>query len=244
MKEEMAEEKKSGIENNKKKIIALALALILLIGGTYAWLTLTLKGTKTTRLEAGTLALELTGESDAINIEDALPVTDEEGLASTPYSFTLVNTGTVESEYTVYLDKQAIDTTTLSDMPQNRIRYSLTKIVKQINGSRDSLGEDGDTEDTIISTVSRIENTLADISSDEAAAQLDSSADSDSTVLQPNQYIEYELRLWIDEEATNDELHPTVTENDQEVTKTAAYYGKLRIEATQVGIEDDEAYNG
>ena len=34
-------EKNKGVEANKKKIIALAVALVLLIGGTYAWLTIT-----------------------------------------------------------------------------------------------------------------------------------------------------------------------------------------------------------
>ena len=54
------------IENNKKKILALALALVLLIGGTYAWLTITLTGTRTTRIEAinisGTLNQSSGGE--------------------------------------------------------------------------------------------------------------------------------------------------------------------------------------
>ena len=66
-------EKNKGVEANKKKIIALAVALVLLIGGTYAWLTITLTGTKTTRIEAGTLSLELVDEANEINIEDALP---------------------------------------------------------------------------------------------------------------------------------------------------------------------------
>ena len=55
----MEKKNKNFVEKNKKQIVAIALALVLLLGGTYAWLTLTLNGTKKVRIEAGTLALEL-----------------------------------------------------------------------------------------------------------------------------------------------------------------------------------------
>ena len=42
----MEKKNKNFVEKNKKQIVAIALALVLLLGGTYAWLTLTLNGTK------------------------------------------------------------------------------------------------------------------------------------------------------------------------------------------------------
>ena len=238
----MKEEKKTGVEKNKKKIIALAIALILLVGGTYAWLTLTLTGTKTTRIEAGTLSLELTDEANAISMESALPMSDTEGLATTPYTFTLKNNGTINSEYTIYLDKQGVDTDTAFDMPQNRIAYTLTKVVKQKSTTTDG-------EDTVISTQTSEVKLLSDVASDDTTyATLDSSFDNDtltSTPLTPDQYIEYELRLWIHQDATTSEMEKEVAVSDgSSETKTiyAEYSGKLRIEATQENIEDDEAY--
>lgn len=218
-------EKNKGIEANKKKIIALAVALVLLIGGTYAWLTITLTGTKTTRIEAGTLSLELVDEANEINIEDALPMTDTDGEAQeNPYTFTLNNNGNISSVYTVYLDSVAIDET-LKAMPQNRVKYSVVKTIKTIVGSKDSLGEDGDTKDTVVST----ETLTTDVFSITGVAQ--DSKQLDTGTLAANNYIEYELRLWIDENATNEEM------------EKAAFAGKLRIEASQENIEEDQAYN-
>lgn len=218
-------EKNKGIEANKKKIIALAVALVLLIGGTYAWLTITLTGTKTTRIEAGTLSLELVDEANEINIEDALPMTDTDGEAQeNPYTFTLNNNGNISSVYTVFLDSVAIDET-LKAMPQNRVKYSVVKTIKTIVGSKDSLGEDGDTKDTVVST----ETLTTDVFSITGVPQ--DSKQLDTGTLAANNYIEYELRLWIDENATNEEM------------EKAAFAGKLRIEASQENIEEDQAYN-
>ena len=214
---------KRGVEGNKKKIIALAVALVLLIGGTYAWLTLTLTGTKTARIEAGTLSLELVDEANEINVENALPVTDDEGKATDPYVFTLNNNGNITSLYTVYLDSAAIDEG-LSAMPQNRVKYSVVKTVKTIVGSRDSLNEDGDAADTVVST----ETLATDVYN--SGAETISSKMLDTGSLASGNYIDYELRLWISSDATNDEM------------KNTAFAGKLRIEATQEGIENDAAY--
>ena len=199
--------------------------MVLLIGGTYAWLTITLQGTKTTRIEAGTLSLELVDEANEINIEDALPMTDTDGEAQeNPYTFTLNNNGNISSVYTVFLDSVAIDEA-LKAMPQNRVKYSVVKTIKTIVGSKDSLGEDGDTTDTVVST----ETLTTDVFSSTGEAQ--DSKQLDTGTLAANNYFEYELRLWIDENATNEEM------------EKAAFAGKLRIEASQENIEEDQAYN-
>ena len=221
----MKENEKNNIEGNKKKIIALAIALVLLIGGTYAWLSTTLHGKKITRIEAGTLSLLLVDEANEINMENALPMSDEEGLATTPYKFTLNNNGNITSLYTVYLDTTDIPSG-FTTMPQNRVKYSLVKTVKTINGVRDSVAKEGDsdTADTVVST----ETLATGVYNDNAEIISEKVLDSGS--LAANNYIEYELRLWIDSAAINEEI------------KDTAFAGKLRIEAKQEGIEDDEAY--
>lgn len=221
------------IEGNKK-IVALAAALILLIGGTYAWLTITLNGTKTARIEAGTLAMEILDETNAINIENAVPITDQEGRALTPYKFVIENKGTVSSEYSVYLDKQPIITESEFDMPQNRIKCHVTKTIKQKTGAEKAPETDQQVSqktDTYI---------LSDLDStkETTTALLDSSSGNGSDALEANQYIEYEVRLWIDQNATTAEMQ----KEENGVKKLATYGGKLRLEATQVGIEEDQAY--
>ena len=164
-------------------------------------------------------------EANEINIEDALPMTDTDGEAQeNPYTFTLNNNGNISSVYTVYLDSVAIDEK-LKAMPQNRVKYSVVKTIKTIVGSKDSLGEDGDTKDTVVST----ETLTTDVFSITGVAQ--DSKQLDTGTLAANNYIEYELRLWIDENATNEEM------------EKAAFAGKLRIEASQENIEEDQAYN-
>ena len=120
------------MKKEKKKVLyrfglPIILGTILLLGVSYAWLSLTLTGTKTNVLKAGTLSLVLddtTGEG--INITGAVPMLDEVGESQSPYTFTLTNNGTVESEYTIYLDDVALESneTRLSD---SVIKYNLVK---------------------------------------------------------------------------------------------------------------------
>ena len=83
-------------------------------------------------------------------------------------------------------------------MPQNRVKYSVVKTIKTIVGSKDSLGEDGDTKDTVVST----ETLTTDVFSITGVPQ--DSKQLDTGTLAANNYIEYELRLWIDENTGND----------------------------------------
>ena len=121
----MKKENKNFMEKNKKQVIAIALALVLLVGGSYAWLTTTLKGTKKVRIEAGTLSLVL-NEGNEINVEDSLPMTDIDGLKTDAYTFTLQNNGNVTSNYTIYLDDASIDSAD-ERFDDSALKYSLKK---------------------------------------------------------------------------------------------------------------------
>ena len=121
----MKKENKSFMEKNKKQVIAIALALVLLVGGSYAWLTTTLKGTKKVRIEAGTLSLVL-NEGNEINVEDSLPMTDIDGLKTDAYTFSLQNNGNVTSNYTIYLDDASIDSAD-ERFDDSALKYSLKK---------------------------------------------------------------------------------------------------------------------
>ena len=121
----MKKENKNFMEKNKKQVIAIALALVLLVGGSYAWLTTTLKGTKKVRIEAGTLSLVL-NEGNEINVEDSLPMTDIDGLKTDAYTFTLQNNGNVTSNYTIYLDDASIDSADVR-FDDSALKYSLKK---------------------------------------------------------------------------------------------------------------------
>ncbi len=198
---------------NKSVIIVIsALILVSIIGGSYAWLTITKNAKNTNNITVGTLEMNLDDEmTDGIKILNAVPIKDETGKKSKAYKFTLENTGTITSDYSVSLESQALDSLdddSLKNMPQNRIKCNFTKVVKT------KTGKDIDSENDISSDSSDITRLL------------DSNPLFDTGSLEPNQYIEYELRLWIDEEATSEEI------------KGTAYIGKIKLEAKQQEIEE------
>ena len=73
-------------------IIVISISLIALIGTSYALLTMTIEGDKKISLTAGILKVDFT-EGDNINLDNTAPLTDKQGLKTTPYTFTITNTG-------------------------------------------------------------------------------------------------------------------------------------------------------
>ena len=119
------------LNKTTKQLFALALVLVVLLGGTYAWLTLQLKGEKTNVLRAGTLSLVLDDTtSGGIKLEKAVPISDEKGKTGTEYTFTLQNKGTKAASYTIYLDDVALETSE-TRMDDSKVKYQLTKNSKE-----------------------------------------------------------------------------------------------------------------
>ena len=114
------------LEKYKKEILGMFIVLVLLLSLSFAWLTLTLNGTKNVVIKAGTLAVTLTDTSDGITLSNAVPLSDTDGLATTPYTFTIANTGNITSDYTIYLDDGTLETGE-TRMADGYVKYSLTK---------------------------------------------------------------------------------------------------------------------
>ncbi len=115
----------------KKKLfmigMSVLLILILVIGGTYAWFTLQLNGTKVNVLKAGTLSLILNDENSVgINSDKEVPMLDEVGETKDPYHFTLENNGELPSDYTIYLDDVELEESE-TRMNDSFVKYQLTK---------------------------------------------------------------------------------------------------------------------
>lgn len=108
---------------NKKIVVIMLLALIVLIGGTFAILRLTYKGTKTNKIKVGNLSLSLT-EVNEISLQNAYPMTDAEGKETTSYNFTLTNNGDVSSNYTISLID--LDIGTKTRMLDNYVKCRIT----------------------------------------------------------------------------------------------------------------------
>ena len=86
-------------------ISSLLLALALLCGTSYAYLTYIGKTGNTTLIEAGTLALTFKNESNAIVLDNAVPQSDEDAINNNKeYEFDITNTGSIPANYVITLD--------------------------------------------------------------------------------------------------------------------------------------------
>ena len=115
--------------SNKKKsgIYVLFLLVILVIGVSYAWLQITLTGDKKNTITVGTLSLKLDDKaSEGIDIDNAVPISDESGLKTKSYKFELENNGTIVSNYTVYLDDLELEEGKVR-LPDQYVKYTLIK---------------------------------------------------------------------------------------------------------------------
>ena len=167
---------KNNLKKNKELVIAIVLVLLLLIGGSFAYFTLTLNATQENVIKAGTLELTLDDTtSNGITLTNAIPITDAKGLQTEAYTFTLENKGTMGADYTIYLDDLPIDEGK-TRMDDKYVKYSLTKN-----------GEEATTE--LLTTIGTNPNRI-----------LDTGSIAGSTTNT------YTLRIWIDYDADNDAM--------------------------------------
>ena len=99
---------------NKIKIISLVVIVLLLItiGVSYALWVLTKEQTDTNIVSTSCLNVTIENENDDIRLSNTFPITDEEGLKSKPYSFTITNNCEAYADYTIKLEM--LNGTTLS----------------------------------------------------------------------------------------------------------------------------------
>ena len=114
------------IKKNKKYIIiGIVIIILLLIGLAFAYLTTTLQGDKEYVVRAGTLDLVL-DEGNELTLEKQIPISDNEGLNLDGFNFSLVNNGSIDTDYTIYLDDIELSEGE-SRILDSSIRYSLTR---------------------------------------------------------------------------------------------------------------------
>lgn len=180
----------------KRSIYVLFLLLVFIIGISYAWLQITLTGDKKNTVTVGTLSLKLDDKaSEGIDIDNAVPLSDETGLKTKSYKFELENNGTIVSNYTVYLDDLELEEGKVR-LPDQYVKYTLIK-----NGKESS--------PALLSTTGTNPNRILD-----------------SGKLKVGEKNTYELKVWIDSNADNSIMEMT-------------FLTKIRVEATQEGIENN-----
>jgi len=198
-------------KNKKGSYAILTVAiLVLVIGVSYAFITITKTGQRENTITGGSLTVVLDDSTESlgngagdITISDAFPVTDAVGKTKTPYTFTLSNTSAKDASYTVYLDEEAVDAgnTRMSDA---QVKVYLT------NGDGSTVLKDATKVSDLGDKVTRTVN----------GASVQSNV-LYSSVLEAGKVNTFVLRLWISEDA-------------DETVMGKQYATKISVDAVQV----------
>ena len=133
---------------NKKVIIAIisvVALLLVLIGVTYAYWLVTKTQTNSNIISSACLDITLDNERDDISLSSQYPMSDEEGMKLTPYTFTVTNNCNTSVDYQIALESigdeaHAIKASALKVALDNNTKlYSAySEVTSTINGSYES----------------------------------------------------------------------------------------------------------
>ena len=103
---------------------------VISLGSAYAVFTSVSKSKDYNVIKVGTLNIDFgTDSSNTINLSGQYPMSDEEGLKLTPYTFTIKNTGTLTADYEVFIqddqDMISQDNCSGNQLNKDYIRYKL-----------------------------------------------------------------------------------------------------------------------
>ena len=93
-------------------VITCFVVVLTIMGVSYAYWKFSYISEKANTATTGCFKIELTDQKDEINLPNAYPITDEEGLKLKPFSFTLKNTCTIFAHY--YVNVEMLEGTTLA----------------------------------------------------------------------------------------------------------------------------------
>lgn len=174
MKDSLKKDEKKQI---KSLLLVICLVSIVLLGTSYAWLSVTDESKNNVGITAGTLNLEFDDEGeDVIVLPSNLPISDSEASKISSYNFKITNTGNIDSNYTIYMDDVDLSSGEVR-LDDKYVKYSLTK------------------NDTLSNA-----RLLSNIEPDEKMAKM-----LEKSSLKEGESDTYSLRVWLDEESFNKE---------------------------------------
>ena len=194
----MAQAKKTAAKKRKDNKVAaivavIAIALVAVIGASYAFFTQTFTGTATDTITAGQLNVTLSGNTD-VNIQKAFPVTKSYALQEyDPFTFTITNEGSVDASVDVSLTPQSGNT-----IGTQYIRYALYEGTDAEHGTLVTAAPFPASGDLTVATGLRLDNH----GYKDGANENDPQAASAKT---------YALYLWIDKDATMEQVQNNQT---------------------------------
>ena len=106
-------------------IISILIVLILLLAITFAFFRTELFGSDQI-VKVGTLDLVLDETSEGISLDNAIGISDSEGLSLEGSSFKLINNGSKAVDYIIYLDDNTIEEAD-TRIDDKYLKYNLVK---------------------------------------------------------------------------------------------------------------------
>lgn len=113
-------------------VLLIAICLVTLVGSSYALFTKTLTGTKKVSVQTGTLKVDFT-EGNRINLSNVAPMSDSDGMNTTPYTFTITNSGTMSAYYTIRNEEDSSNTLNNKYIKYRLISDSYDSGIKTLN---------------------------------------------------------------------------------------------------------------
>ena len=174
------------IEKEKKKrtiLYGLLVTVLVLIGVTYAYYRITKTQTNSNVIGTRTcLDTTLTEETSEIVLSDAFPISDEDGLKQSPFTFTLTNNCDSYVKVTIALVSEYRTSTNTAYLKDNYVKSNLST-----KGTNDG-------SSVILSTLS-----LGEVDTNTEGYILK------TTGLKNKEAKSFDLRLWLDSETTNEQ---------------------------------------
>ncbi len=171
----MNETKKIG--NAKLLVIAVVLTLVVVLGTTYAWLSISQESKIINKITAGNLELTLDDTtSEGIKLTKEIPRSYQQGMATKEYTFTLTNKSSTSSytlslkDLTTYTNDEDQEVTIADEdrLADSKVRYILLK-----DGEKSTASKSKILTDRVL----------------------------DSGTIEKGKTIKYSLRIWIDSKA-------------------------------------------
>ena len=101
------------MKSNRKEITILSLVIVfvltILLSSSYAWFTVTAESNNTTTIKVGDLNLVFTDNNQDVDLLNKTPIPIDDAFEEDGYTFTLTNTGSIKSKYTVVLEDKELN---------------------------------------------------------------------------------------------------------------------------------------
>ena len=179
-------DKEIEIKKKKRKLsiyYGLLVTVICIIGVSFAWFRLYLSQTENNTLASRTcFSTTLTEDTSKISLTDAFPITDEDGLKQTPFTFTIKNNCNSYVKVYITIDSTYRESTDTSYLKDNYMKVNISS--KGTTASK---------------SVILGSQTLTDLENDRKGYIIV------STGLKANEEKSYDLRIWMDSAVTTEQ---------------------------------------